>query len=91
QELLELWQYQVPSASDFNQGSEIFPAASYQYILYGMGFKTQSRATSKANESEAMANFYFRENSQMVQRFKAALPSNRQLIDHIKQYGLPRS
>ncbi|MCJ8321532.1 MAG: tryptophan 7-halogenase [Colwellia sp.] len=91
QELLELWQYQVPSASDFNQGSEIFPAASYQYILYGMGFKTQARATSKSNECDAKASFYFQENSKMVDRFKDALPNNRQLINHIKQYGLPKS
>ena len=90
QELVELWRYQVPSASDFNQGSEIFPAASYQYILYGMGFKTQHRATSKSNESDAMASFYFQQNSQMVNQYKNALPSNRQLIDHIKAFGLPR-
>jgi len=91
QELLELWRYQVPSASDFNQGSEIFPAASYQYILYGMGFKTQHRATSKSNESDAMTSFYFQQNSQMVNQYKNALPSNRQLIDHIKAFGLPRN
>jgi flavin-dependent dehydrogenase len=37
-ELLKLWKFQPPSYNDFSEIEEIFPAASYQYILYGMGF-----------------------------------------------------
>jgi hypothetical protein len=29
-----------PSRFDFPRIEEIFPAASYQYVLYGMGFET---------------------------------------------------
>lgn len=36
-ELLELWKHQPPSAYDLPLAEEIFPAASYQYVYYGMG------------------------------------------------------
>jgi hypothetical protein len=35
---LRVWRHQPPSAADVPALDEIFPAASYQYILYGMGF-----------------------------------------------------
>lgn len=37
-ELLALWREQPPSEWDFPQVDEIFPAASHQFVLYGMGF-----------------------------------------------------
>jgi tryptophan halogenase len=37
-DLLRLWRDQPPSRADLPAADEIFPAASYQYILYGMGF-----------------------------------------------------
>jgi hypothetical protein len=36
-ELLELWRDQPPSSYDLPFAEEIFPAASYQYVYYGMG------------------------------------------------------
>ena len=43
-ELLTLWRYQPPSRHDFYRVEEIFPSASYQYVLYGMGFQPEPRA-----------------------------------------------
>ena len=37
-DLLALWRDQPPSGADLPQADEVFPAASYQYVLYGMGF-----------------------------------------------------
>ena len=40
--LLHLWKYQSPWFFDeFDRLEEVFPAASYQYVLYGMGFRTE--------------------------------------------------
>ncbi|TPG56471.1 tryptophan halogenase family protein [Sphingomonas glacialis] len=36
-ELLALWANRPPTRADFPMIDELFPAASYQYILYGMG------------------------------------------------------
>ncbi len=38
---LQVWRSRTPAAADFPRRAEIFPAASYQYVLYGMGFETQ--------------------------------------------------
>jgi len=39
-EMMFLWKYQPPWIFDeFDRLEEVFPAASYQYLLYGMGFE----------------------------------------------------
>jgi hypothetical protein len=42
-ESLELWGYQTPRYEDLPLSGELFPAASYRYVLYGMNFATQVR------------------------------------------------
>lgn len=41
-ESLEIWRHLPPSPRDFPDFEEIFPAASQQYVLYGMGFPLPS-------------------------------------------------
>ncbi len=42
QNLLLLWRHQAPwYHNEFDRIEEVFPAASYQYVLYGMGFRTE--------------------------------------------------
>ena len=41
--LISLWRDQPPSYLDFPLAQEMFPAASYQYVYYGMGGKTAGR------------------------------------------------
>ena len=82
-ELLELWEYQPPSRHDFTQTDEIFPSASYQYVLYGMGFKTLPRETSCQRDSFEIAQRYFEENQRQVEQQIKGLTENRALIDHL--------
>jgi tryptophan 7-halogenase len=89
-DLLTLWQTQSPSYNDFTQNVEIFPSASYQYVLYGMGFKTQIRPTTRKFDMDTQAKKVFDENQQLFKKFSSALPTNRALIDNIKQYGLQK-
>jgi len=51
---LELWKYQAPWKAEFDSLEEAFPSASYQYVLYGMGFKTQGRETTLDGAAEAI-------------------------------------
>jgi len=88
QHLLQFWQHKVPSNQDITHSDVLFPAASYQYILYGMGFETQQSAPLKPSQQKK-AQALFEENAKRVQQLAAALPSNRQLLDKIRQYGLP--
>jgi tryptophan 7-halogenase len=90
QDLLVLWQTQSPSFNDFTRNSEIFPSASYQYVLYGMGFKTQARPTARRFDNDALAKKVFDENQLLLKKCSAALPTNRALIDNVHQYGFQK-
>jgi hypothetical protein len=88
QELLQLWRARPPSRRDFSRIEEVFPAASWQYILYGMDFATEGPA--RASDRPDLADEAFREAARLTARMLPALPSNRELLDHIRRHGLPR-
>jgi hypothetical protein len=87
-ELLTLWRHRPPSRHDFPQGQEIFPTASWQYILYGMGFPP-APARPRQDATQA-AEPWFRENAQLAARMVSALPGHRALIEQARRNGLPR-
>ncbi|MFT5758845.1 MAG: tryptophan halogenase [Alteromonadaceae bacterium] len=82
-ELLTLWQYQEPSFNDFTEIEEVFPAASYHYILYGMGFNTQIRESNRKCDDPLKVQQYLAEHQQLCRKYLSGLPSNRELIEHI--------
>ena len=90
QELLNLWQYQTPYGYDSQHHDELFPAASFQYILYGMDFETSLPNRQKRQDLEPEANRLFNENIKQTQHLLRALGSNRELINKIKQYGFAK-
>jgi len=89
QELLDLWRYRAPMRGDFPRIEEVFPTASWQYVLYGMGWRNQPGATARGDG--ALADRYFREAADLTRRMLPALPANRALLAHIRSHGLPRS
>ena len=90
QELLTLWRHRPPSRNDFHRIDEVFPAASYQYVLYGMGFRgAAGHAVRRAGDAE-LADDYFREAASLTGKMLAALPDNRALIAHIGRHGLQK-
>jgi len=86
-ELMELWKYQPPSRSDLFQVEEIFPSASYQYVLYGMGFEPEQQPQRQSDDAK-LASRFFEENSRTTGKFLAGLPSNRELLNHVIQHGM---
>jgi hypothetical protein len=91
-ELLALWRHRAPLRNDFPRIEEVFPTASYQYVLYGMGFRAQAQVQMQraGRHDPALADGYFREAHELTRRMLGALPDNRSLIDHIRRHGLPR-
>jgi tryptophan halogenase len=88
QELLLLWKYQAPWFHDeFDRVEEVFPAASYQYVLYGMGFRTEVDPAALSAETKA-AEQAMRENAVHTERLRAGLPRHRDLIRKIVEHGL---
>jgi tryptophan 7-halogenase len=88
QELMQLWRYHSPGDQDFTSNNEVFPAASYQYVLYGMGFETHYGPTSQPLFDESAAAEQFRRNQKNIAQATGSLPSNRELLNKIHQYGL---
>jgi len=89
-EQLALWRHQPPSRYDFHRVEEVFPSASYQYVLYGMGFRPEPRATARRADDADRADVYFREAAALTSKMLPALPTNRELIRHVQRNGLHR-
>jgi tryptophan 7-halogenase len=87
-ELLTLWKYHSPWFFDeFDRLEEVFPAASYQYVLYGMGFRTEV-APEDATDTTALASRFVTQNERMTGEMRTRLPKNRELVNKIFEYGL---
>lgn len=88
-ELLALWRQQPPSRYDFPRSEEIFPSASYQYILYGMGFDPQPRPNPRRMDDVRRAEQCFGQADARARQMLAALPGHRELLEHIRVRGMP--
>lgn len=88
QELMQLWRYQPPGDHDFTSNNEVFPAASYQYVLYGMGFETVYDYSQHLLRDSQIAQEQFMKNKKNIEQVTRSLPSNRELLKKIHQYGL---
>ena len=88
QELMQLWKYQPPGDCDFTSNKEVFPAASYQYVLYGMGFKPDRSFVAHRLREKRKAAEQFNKNKEIIRQTTSALPRHRELINKIHQYGL---
>jgi len=87
-DLLQLWRYRAPGDLDFTSNNEVFPAASYQYVLYGMGFQTDFSHNEYLLDNRDFAAQQFAQNQKMISQALSMLPTNRELITKIRDYGL---
>ncbi|MDJ0758224.1 MAG: tryptophan 7-halogenase [Woeseiaceae bacterium] len=88
-EFLELWRHQVPWHGDFVQFGEVFSAASYQYVLYGMGFETQVRSSREQVKNERKAAQLIADNQKKTDMLASNLRPNRDLLAWINSQALP--
>ena len=86
-ELMQLWRYRSPSNCDFTSNNEVFPAASYQYVLYGMGFKMDSAFIKQPPTEQRIASEQITQNANAIKKAIAMLPKNRELMKKIHEYG----
>lgn len=91
-EQVKLWRHQAPWHRDTSHVDELFPSASFQYVLYGMGFKTEGSTTMRRSEQQAhkIAGNLFQANAKRTAQLQASMPTNRELIDKINTYGLQK-
>ena len=86
-ELLQLWKHRAPYRNDLFRIEEVFPAASYQYVLYGMGFKPELAIPRPLRLEQAQESF--RKAATITKRLLGGLPRHRDLINHIHLHGMP--
>jgi hypothetical protein len=80
---LTLWQQQAPWHEDAPRVDELFPSASYQFVLYGMGFEPALRAARRTVEprERALVDRALKDNEQKARQLLSGLPANRALLD----------
>jgi len=86
-ELLAVWRDQPPSTYDLPQADEVFPPASYQYVLYGMGWPAPGPVAAMPEMADALAHVRQRERT-----LGAGLPTQRAYFDalHRERSSAPR-
>jgi hypothetical protein len=89
-EKLSLWRYWSPWHQDAEAVDDLFPTASYQYILYGMGFETVPRQTRSYRQNRRRASALFRENAARAAQLRQALPGNRELLNKVTAFGFQK-
>nr|WP_295371527.1 tryptophan halogenase family protein [uncultured Sphingosinicella sp.] len=90
-DLLQIWRHQPPSRADFPDIDEVFPAASYQYVLYGMGFAAPDQAPVRTETRGNVTNL-IRQVEQRGRALAASLPTNRTYLDALRaerQFATP--
>ncbi len=90
-ELLEQWRWRPPSRFDFILDLETFAFFNYQYILYGMGFRTDLTEGAAEYPDVAGAKKLFAKIRGFADRATQDLPSHRDLIAQINRFGFDKA
>ncbi|PXA97964.1 tryptophan halogenase [Nostoc sp. 3335mG] len=85
-ELLQVWRHQPPSHHDLSMIDEIFPAASYQYVLYGMAFPPPVAGTRTPRSGNADAAL--RQVEHRARALASSLPDNRAYLSALRAAAL---
>lgn len=83
-ELLERWRYRPPDSIDIDPNVDIFAEASWQYVLYGMGYKTDLRPKAGVLKYYDQARAAFAEIRRQSEYACQTLPTNRELIELVR-------
>jgi len=72
---LEIWGHRGPINTDFDSAIELFPADSYQYAMYGMGFKPDFKRQGYLYNERAQADRIIQK---IIEHMLRTLPPHRQ-------------
>lgn len=82
---LAMWRKRAPHRMDFVVDYEMYPPSSWQYVLYGMEYRTDLYANGKTLPRIEEARKEFAMIAQMSQRALADLPSHRAMVQYLTQ------
>jgi tryptophan halogenase len=81
QELLRRWRHRPPGSIDIDANVDIFPDTSWQYVLYGMGYRTDLWPRAGVLKYYEEAREAFAEISRQADFACRSLPTNRELLN----------
>ena len=87
---LDYWRQHSPWHEDFSHREEVFSAASFQYVLYGMGFEPEPAPWLLNEADRNRAREKMAETARHGEGLRCALPTNRDLLSRIRKYGLQK-
>ncbi len=87
-ELLQLWRYRAPCDDDFLHATEVFPASSYQFVLYGMQYQASSSPYGDSEKNMQLVKHLKVQTKQQSDQLLSQLVPHRELLNKIKRYGL---
>lgn len=82
-EQLELWKYNVPWHGDFDHAREVFPSASYQYVLYGMRPRYTQPSANQPHGAQEQIKRAEANVKQQISQFSQQLYDQRTLLHHL--------
>lgn len=86
-ELLERWRFRPPTEIDIDTNVDIFTEPSWQYVLYGMGWKTDLSARAGVYRYRDDARAAFAEVQRQAEYAIRTLPTNRELVQYAQTAG----
>jgi len=86
----DYWRQHSPWHEDFSAREEVFSAASFQYVLYGMGFQPEPTPWLLNEADRNRARDKMTETARHGESLRAVLPTNRDLLGRISKYGLQK-
>jgi len=86
-ELLDRWRFRPPTEMDIDTNIDIFTEPSWQYVLYGMGWKTDLSAKAGAYRYHDDARAAFADVRRQADYAIRTLPSNRELVRYAQTAG----
>jgi tryptophan halogenase len=84
---IEMWRWRPPGQFDFPSLNESFKWFNYQYILYGMEFRTDLDANAAAYPHRDAARAEFQRVRMAQAKAVASLPNHRALLDEVYANG----
>ncbi len=86
-DLLDRWRYRPPSDIDTDANIDIFPPDSWQYVLYGMGYKTDLSSRAGIFRYYDDAREEFADIRRQAANACRIMPTNRDLVEAVKRHG----
>lgn len=87
QDKMQLWRSRSPWTCDTQYRFELFPSASYQYILYGMkpDYTRPDGLRRRARRTAGQASAAWHKTHTQTQEMLNGLPDNREFLERIRQ------